>query len=122
MDRYLRVPLLEHRKGEVRLLRISLRRSSLGSENQELLLESKCRIAPVLTLQASGRGAFSPECKHLFVVREHPRSRISIHRCYKGCWTGAVRGAEGAVSGGRGPWLCRILNTDFREGLFYALR
>src|SRR4051794_38520087 len=42
------------------LRRITLRRSSLGSENQELLLESKGRIAPVLTLQASGRGAFSP--------------------------------------------------------------
>jgi hypothetical protein len=32
-----------------------------------------------------------------------------------------VRGAEGAVSGGRGPWLCRILNTDFRESLFHEL-
>jgi hypothetical protein len=75
------------------------RRSSLRSENQELLLESTCRIAPVLTLQASGRRAFSPGCKHLFVVREHPRSRISIHRCYKGYWTAAVRGQRGRFLG-----------------------
>jgi hypothetical protein len=60
--------------------------------------------------------------KHLFPAGEHLQSRISIHRCYKG-YRGGAMGVPGAGdSRGSGAGLCRILDMNFREYLFHALR
>jgi hypothetical protein len=100
----------------------AFRRSSLRGENRELLLESKWRIAPVLTLQASGRGAFSPgrnSCLQLAGIQDLAYLSIGVTRRVD---RGRVTPRYGAVSGRLGPGLCRILHTDFREDLFHALR
>jgi hypothetical protein len=63
------------------------------------------RIAPSL-------GDYS-DYKHLSALGEYPRSRISIHRCYK-LWRGeAERGAWRGDSRGIGAGLCRILDMNF---------
>ena len=61
---------------------------------------------------------------HSFCVRtrEHPQSRISIRRCYKRCRCGAMRGVWEGDSRGIGGWVCKILQVNFREFLFHALR
>jgi len=53
---------------------------------------------------------------------QHPPSRISIHRCYKLCRGGAIRGVWRGDSRGTRVGLCRILDMNFREYLFHALR
>ncbi len=59
--------------------------------------------------------------KHLSALGEYPQSRISIHRCYKLCRGGAERGAWRGDSRGTGTGLCRILDMNFRELLFYEV-
>jgi hypothetical protein len=64
------------------------RRSSLRSENQELLLESTCRIAPVLTLQASGRGGVLSRVQ-TFVCSQLASKIAHIYlSVLQGVWTG----------------------------------
>jgi hypothetical protein len=52
----------------------------------------------------------------------HPQSCISIHRCYKRYPAGAMRVAETGDFRGGGTGLCKILDANFREILFHALR
>jgi hypothetical protein len=71
----------------------------------------------------TSRGEDRPEGrKQMFVAQGYPRSRISIHRCYKRSDRPAATPRYRAVFGRLGPWLCRILHVDFREYLFHVLR
>jgi hypothetical protein len=49
-------------------------------------------------------------------------ARISIHRCYKGYRGGAMQGAWMDNFRGTGVRLFRIVDKNFREILFHALR
>jgi hypothetical protein len=62
------------------------------------------------------------ECRHLSALGEYPQSCISIHRCYKLYRGGAERGAWRGDFRGIGMGLCRILDMNFREFQFHALR
>src|SRR5215218_5789910 len=90
-------------------------------------------LAPVLRLAPSrspkksvGRIASSfgyyGGCRHLFAPGEHPQSCISIHRCYKLKQGGAMRGVLRGDSRGIGAGIYRILDMNFGEFLFHALR
>jgi hypothetical protein len=57
--------------------------------------------------------------KQMFAAEAHPQSRISIHRCYKRCWAGAMRVDETGGFRGGGTGLCKILHVNFREFLFH---
>ena len=60
--------------------------------------------------------------KHFSVLGEYPQSRISIHRRYKRYRGTAERSAWRGDFRGIGAVLCRILDMNFRENLFHALR
>ena len=58
----------------------------------------------------------------MFAAEEHPQSCISIHRCYKLKRGGAMRGVLKGDFRGIGARIYRILDMNFREFQFYALR
>ena len=60
------------------------------------------------------RGVLS-RAQQLSAVGWHPRSRISIHRCYKVFGPARSHAPHRVVSRGIGPRLCRILDVNFRE-------
>jgi hypothetical protein len=66
--------------------------------------------------------ASSPKCKHRFVVEgihEHAYPYIGVTRCMvPGRGQAGFAGDFGRI----GPWLCRILDMNFGEDLFHALR
>src|SRR5215217_5114939 len=70
----------------------------------------------------TGRGVFSPKCKHLFAERTSMIAHIYHIGVTSSSGTGLCRVPGGGVFRGTGVGLCRILDMNFREFLFHALR
>src|SRR5215208_1693979 len=98
------------------LLRTPLKRSSRG--------ELTYPIAPALMLQVAGRDiGHSLRSANVCLQQEgiHYRAYLSIGVTSSSS-VGPCGMSGGVISWGTGVWLCRILQVNFREFLFHALR